>query len=57
MAGHWREYCWYMQQLKMLREQVMDMREDAILTLAVCLLDTKSQTFLIPVLTGPRAQI
>lgn len=46
-----------MQQLKMLREVVLDMGEDAILTLVVCLLDTKSQTFLLPVLTGQRTQI
>lgn len=57
MAGHWMEHCWYMQQFEMLREVVMDMGEDAILTLAVCLLDTKSQTFILPVLTGLRTQI
>lgn len=46
-----------MQQFEMLREVVMDMGEDAILTLAVCLLDTKSQTFILPVLTGLRTQL
>lgn len=46
-----------MQQLKMLREVIRGMGEDAILTLAVCLLDTKSQTFLLPVITGLRTQI
>ena len=46
-----------MQQLQMLREVTVGKGEDAVVTLAVCLLDTRSWIFLLPVTTGLRTQV
>lgn len=46
-----------MQHVQMLREVIVGTAEDAIMTLAVCLLDTKSRMFLLPAVTGLRTQI